>query len=95
MILWPLILLGVAGDHPERSEPVARWGEGTPTSRNRHLDGRANERLQIVAEGRIFGLNAGDWMMLAGCFALCALALWMLRAWRCVIYLTFGIARER
>jgi hypothetical protein len=42
-------------------------------ARNRYLDGH----VKIVADGRIFGLSAGDWTMLAGGFGLAALALWI------------------
>jgi len=31
-----------------------------------------NVGLRITAEGRLFGLNSGDWMMLASGFALVA-----------------------
>jgi hypothetical protein len=34
--------------------------------------------VKIGADGRIFGLNAGDWTMLAGGFGLVVLALWIL-----------------
>jgi hypothetical protein len=34
--------------------------------------------LEISADGRIFGLTAGDWTMLAGGFGLGALVLWLL-----------------
>jgi hypothetical protein len=37
-----------------------------------------NGHLEIVADGRIFGLSAGEWMMLAGCLGLATLALWLL-----------------
>jgi len=33
---------------------------------------------EIVIDGRIFGLSAGDWTMLAGGFGLAALAVWLL-----------------
>jgi hypothetical protein len=34
--------------------------------------------LQIVAEGRLFGLSAGDWTVLLGGFGLSALAVLLL-----------------
>jgi len=43
-------------------------------SRNRYLD----RHVKVVTDGRIFGLSAGDWTMLAGGFGLVALALWVL-----------------
>jgi hypothetical protein len=36
-----------------------------------------NVGLRITAEGRLFGLNSGDWMMLFGGFALVALVVLM------------------
>jgi hypothetical protein len=36
-----------------------------------------NVGLRITAEGRLFGLNSGDWMMLVGGFALVALVVLM------------------
>jgi hypothetical protein len=33
--------------------------------------------LRITAEGRFFGLDSGDWMMLVGGFALVALVIFL------------------
>jgi hypothetical protein len=37
-----------------------------------------NWDLRIMAEGRLLGLNSGDWMMLVGGFALVALVVLLL-----------------
>jgi hypothetical protein len=37
-----------------------------------------NVDLRITAEGRVLGLNSGDWMLLAGGFALVALVIFLL-----------------
>ncbi len=37
-----------------------------------------NVYLRIAAEGRLFGLNSGDWTMLVGGFALVALVVLLL-----------------
>ncbi len=37
-----------------------------------------NVDLRVMAEGRILGLNSGDWLMLAGGFALVALLIFLL-----------------
>jgi hypothetical protein len=37
-----------------------------------------NGDLRIMAEGRLLGLNSGDWMMLVGGFALVALVVLLL-----------------
>jgi hypothetical protein len=37
-----------------------------------------NVYLRITAEGRLFGLNSGDWTMLVGGFALVALVILLL-----------------
>ena len=37
-----------------------------------------NVYLRITADGRFFGLNSGDWMMLLGGFALVALVVLLL-----------------
>ena len=37
-----------------------------------------NVGLRITAEGRFFGLDSGDWMMLVGGFALAALVVLLL-----------------
>jgi hypothetical protein len=37
-----------------------------------------NVGLRITAEGRLLGLNSGDWMMLVGGFALAALVIFLL-----------------
>ena len=36
-----------------------------------------NVYVRITAEGRLFGLNSGDWTMLLGGFALVALVAWL------------------
>jgi len=38
----------------------------------------SNMYLRITSEGRLFGLNSGDWMMLLGGFALVALVVLLL-----------------
>jgi hypothetical protein len=38
----------------------------------------SNGDLRIMAEGRLLGLNSGDWMMLVGGFALVALVVLLL-----------------
>jgi hypothetical protein len=37
-----------------------------------------NVDLRITAEGRLLGLNSGDWMLLVGGFALVALVIFLL-----------------
>ena len=37
-----------------------------------------NGDLRVMAEGRLLGLNSGDWMMLVGGFALVALVILLL-----------------
>jgi hypothetical protein len=37
-----------------------------------------NVYLRIAAEGRLFGLNSGDWMVLLGGFAVVALMIFLL-----------------
>ena len=37
-----------------------------------------NADVRITAEGRLFGLNSGDWMTLVGGFALVALVIFLL-----------------
>ena len=37
-----------------------------------------NVYLRVTAEGRLFGLNSGDWMVLLGGFALVALVILLL-----------------
>jgi hypothetical protein len=37
-----------------------------------------NVHLRITADGRLFGLNSGDWMILIGGFALVALVILLL-----------------
>ena len=37
-----------------------------------------NGDLRIMAEGRLLGLNSGDWMMLVGGFALAAVVILLL-----------------
>jgi hypothetical protein len=38
----------------------------------------SNGDLRIMAEGRLLGLNSGDWMMLVGGFAFVALVVLLL-----------------
>jgi len=48
----------------------ACFDQGTPMSQNVYL--------RIMADGRFFGLNSGDWMILLGGFAMVALVVLLL-----------------
>jgi hypothetical protein len=52
---------------PAQHQQGVGFAQGTLMSQNVYL--------RITAEGRLFGLNSGDWMMLVGGFALVALVI--------------------
>jgi hypothetical protein len=57
----------------ERTTP-----ERLPANKRRQNHGHRRRRYPaMVADGRVLGLSAGDWSMLAGGFALMALAVWL------------------
>ncbi len=55
---------------PSPPSPASRGGVGE-ADQGTHMS--QNVGLRITAEGRLFGLDSGDWMMLVGGFALVAL----------------------